>query len=151
MRIEISALGVEAVSRDLLRYADHATDLTPVMQNVADMLHDVERQQFASQGAHGSGGWAELADSTRRRKAALGQDPRILHATGALLESLTGGSGEVSVPRPDGLDFGSTLPYARLHQDGTSRMPARPPVQLAEQDRRKVIREIQRYILEGDR
>ena len=150
MRVVIDTLGVEAVSRDLLRWSDNATDLHDAMDEVLDLLRDSERRQFDSQGGYGSGGWAELAESTRKRKAALGQDPRILRATGALFDDMTGtGGSQIAIARSDGLDFGTTLPYAKVHQHGGGRVPQRPVVQLPERDRRQTIRIIQRYILDG--
>ena len=148
VRIVIDTLGVEAVSRDLLRWADRAVDVHDAMEDVLDLLRAAERDQFNSEGGSGSGGWEKLADSTLKRKAALGQDERILRATGALFDAVTkkGDDAEIAIPRSDGLDFGTTLAYAQYHPQGRG-VPKRPVVQLPEADRRQAIRIVQRYIV----
>lgn len=149
MQLIIDSLGVEAVSRDLLRFGDRARDLSGAMHDILDVIRASERRQFDTQGGDGSGGWQPLADSTRKSKAARGLDTRILRATGQLFDDMTGhGAGQIAVARHDGLDFGSTLPYAKVHQHGGGHVPQRPVVQLPERDRRTAVRIIQRYILD---
>ena len=151
MRVELTILGEDAVPRDLIGIGRAAVDLTPVMSDVADVLRSALTRQFDSEGRFGSGGWAPLAPSTVAAKQAAGLDPRILHATRRLRDSLTepGHPDQIAIARPDGLDFGSTVPYAAFHQHGTSRMPRRRPVQLPESMRRQIPRMIQRGIIIG--
>lgn len=145
IRLTIDTLGSEIVARELLRMAGRTDDLRPVMNGVADLLRDSTREQFDSQGASGSGGWKPLAASTVERKARAGLDPRILHATLALRESLTGtGGANIAISRRDGLDFGTTVEYAKYHST------SRPPVQLPERDRRSIVRLVQRYLIDGE-
>jgi phage gpG-like protein len=146
--LTIESLGDVVVDRELLRLAGRAGDLTFPMGRILDSLHRTTADQFASEGARGSGGWEPLAASTLDAKARSGIDPRILHATGALERSLTG-SGGIADAHPDGFDFGTRVPYAQFHQQGTSRMPARKPVQPTGADRRDWIKEVQNHIL-GD-
>jgi phage gpG-like protein len=151
VRITIDSLGQEVVAREILRpLGRRASDLRPAMDAALDIIRDAEGRQFDTQGADGSGGWAPLADSTVQRKARAGLDPRILHATGDLVASVTTDSGDnIGISRKDGLDFGTTLPYAGFHQTGTGRMPARPVVQLPERDRRQIMKVAQRYLVTG--
>lgn len=152
MRIVIDTLGEQAVVRELIGIGDRAVDLAPAMDPVMATMRRALTRQFDSQGVHGSGGWAPLAPATVARKRARGLDPRILHATRRLRDSLTerGHRDEVAVARHDGADFGTTVPYARHHQFGTSRMPRRRPVQLPEVDRRQIVRIIQRFVVTGE-
>jgi phage gpG-like protein len=50
------------------------------------------------------------------------------------MESLVtiGGDGNISETSHRGMLFGTDVEYAIFHQEGTSRMPARPPVGLSE-------------------
>jgi phage gpG-like protein len=152
VRLVIDTLGEQAVARDLLRFGHNAADVRPAMVQVLDLLRRAERRQFDSQGAYGSEGWPPLASSTVERKRREGLDPRILHATRRLRDSLTeAGHGEqIAIARHDGLDFGTTVEYARYHQHGTSRAPQRRVVQLPESDRREVVRIVQRHVV-GER
>lgn len=148
-QVIIDSLGVEVVNRDLHRWGDAAGDVSPAMPAVLDVLRAGERKQFDSQGAYGSGGWAALADSTRARKAGLGMDPRILRATGALFDAMTGhGGAQIAIARHDGADFGTTLNYARFHQQGRGQKK-RPVVQPPEYDRRQIVRIVQRHLVDG--
>lgn len=152
MRIVIDSLGEQAVARELIGIDARGLDMRPAMDDVLDMLRTSERRQFDSQGVYGSGGWAPLAAATIARKQRAGHDPRILHATHRLRDSLTerGNPEELALARRDGADFGSLVPYAGYHQTGTSHMPRRRPAQLPETDRRQVIRILQRYVIEND-
>ena len=95
--------------------------------------------------------WAPLADSTVESKSAAGLDPRILHATLALRESLTtGADGSFTVVNDNGLWFGTSIDYAKFHQKGTSRMPQRKVIEFNVANRRSFTREIQRYVARGE-
>lgn len=70
-------------------------------------------------------GWAALAESTIADKARQGYEvPAPLKRTGELAESI-GAETESHVDHVIGV-VGSTSPLAILHEQGTSRMPARP-------------------------
>jgi phage gpG-like protein len=151
MKLVIDTLGEQAVARDLLRFGQNAADVRPAMAQVLDLLRNVERRQFDSEGAYGSGGWAPLAASTIDQKRRQGLDPRILRATGRMRDSLTepGHPDQIAIARHDGLDFGTTDEKAARHQHGTARMPQRRVVQLPESDRREVVRILQRHVVSG--
>ena len=148
MDLRIDSLGEEIVSRSLLRLAGRAGDLEPAMESIVRQIRDGEERQFDTQGGYGSGGWPALAESTKAFKARNNLDPRILHATGELRRSLTSDSaGGFAVTRSDGLDFGTTVPYAKFHQAGGPNLPQRRPAQFPEQDRRQWVKTIQDHVL----
>lgn len=150
MKLEIDVNGDEQINRELLRFSDRAGDASPAFRRIAHEMRDQIGRQFASQGAVGSGGWAPLKPSTLAKKAAEGLSPNILQATGALMESLTSvGAGNREVVTRDSLIFGSSIPYGRYHQSGTSRMPKRRPIEFSETDRRGFMRTLQRYVVTG--
>lgn len=157
MRFRLDVHGETLVNRELERIGRRPTNAEPAFQAIAEDMLDITRSNFQSQGAARSGGWAALAESTKARKQAS-HDPtiranwnRILHATEALFKSLTqrGSADALLIVQPTWMAYGSLLPYARLHQTGTSRMPQRRPVQFNEFDKRQFIQRIQRYVLTG--
>lgn len=152
MRLDLEIFGDKQVDRELLRFRERADDMRPVFTALADDFLNMERAQFRSQGLFGSGGWAPLKQSTVDRKAAAGLDPRILHATLALYQSLTSSSDQHHVRRVtgDSLVVGTDLLYAGVHQNPvTSPLPQRRPVEFREQDRRAWIKALQSFLVNG--
>lgn len=148
MRLDFEVFGERQVSRDLLRLGNRAGNARPAFDAIADRLEGISAQQFDSQGGR-SRAWAPLADSTRRRKAALGLDHRILHATGELRRSLTGGPGGQRITTLNQIVYGTTVPYAGFHQAGGGHLPRRRVVDLTECDRKEMVQILQRYMLTG--
>lgn len=68
MRIVFEVAGDKQIEREILRTGDRVTDATPAWHRVVDLFRDETREQFASEGAHASGGWAPLSASTLRRR-----------------------------------------------------------------------------------
>ncbi len=150
MRIVLDVTGDVQLDRELLRFADRADDMTPVMGSLADDFLRVERQQFSSQGRF-SAGWAPLSPAYAARKSKKYPGAKILHATGDLEASLTrrGARNAVREVTRDSLLVGSTDPKVVYHQRGTENMPRRRPVELSAARRRAWVRAIQRYYTTG--
>lgn len=150
LRFTLDVLGETQVDRAFLRVSDAARNLTPLFERLVKELQEVEKLQFESEGAYGSGGWAELSEATIESKQRRGMDNGILRATNALYNSLTGsGSGSIVDVSAEWLRYGTAIPYAGFHQSGTSLMPQRRVVQLPEGERRNLVKIIQQYILTG--
>ncbi|MCA1571704.1 MAG: phage virion morphogenesis protein [Chloroflexi bacterium] len=150
LTFEVSVHGEKLVSRRILRLEHQALHAKPAFEAIGESLLRRERKLFATEGASGGQAWAPLAAATIRAKAGKGQDPRILRATGALHSSLTDRTDSRNLfdADDDGIVFGSRLPYARYHQHGTRRMPQRRPLQLKEQQKRDVLRILQRFLMQ---
>lgn len=151
MHIRLEVSGDVQVARDLLRFGDRGADLSPAYRVIGDDFLQLEERQFASEGSYASGGWAPLAQSTLTRKARLGLDMRILHATLRLRDSLTRQGAADSIRRitSDEVVLGTSVPYASFHQTGGERLPRRRPVELREADRRRWVKVIQRFLVTG--
>jgi phage gpG-like protein len=148
VQVLIDVFGDEQVNRRLLRFEDDVQDAIPAFREMAKLIRGSVYRQFYSDGAYASGGWVPLAPSTVAEKARRGLDPRILRATGKLFGSLTSGDpGHVERMGPREFVYGTTVPYAKFHQRGTRRMPRRPPLELRDQDRRELVRILQRHLL----
>lgn len=117
--------GILVDIEERLNGADYEQTLFPFLSTLEQTHADQFRSQQDSTGSR----WAPLAASTIRRK---GHD-RILFEKGRLEASLAGHSADsVRAVSHRGLLFGTQVEYALFHQDGTSRMPARPPVGMQE-------------------
>jgi phage gpG-like protein len=148
MRLSLEVYGDRQLDRKLLRFSDRVGDLEPVFTDLADDFLSIETRQFTSEGAFASGGWAPLADSTVRRR---GSAHPILDDHGDLRASLTDAAakGAIRDITSDSLFVGTDVDYAQYHQQGTSRMPRRRPVEFREADRRRWVKAIQRYLTTG--
>lgn len=147
MRISIDVLGEDRIEREFLRIGENATDLSAGFNAALDRLEAQAEEQFRSQGGQ-SGGWAPLAASTLRQKSTA----LILEETGALRASVTGGDGEIRDVRPDGADYGTTVPYAPYHHSKAPRshLPRRPLLEVDEALKRAMMRDLQRALFDGD-
>lgn len=112
------------------------------LAEVGDAVLEEIRAAFVvkSRGGTGSDGirWQDLKESTleRRRRKGIDHDRR-LEETGALLASLTPGTGDPDAARPanqvfdiepGGVTVGTQDEKASKHQDGWANVPARPIV-----------------------
>lgn len=145
MRIE--SFGDKQLTRDLLRISGNARDMTPAYDDAHKYLLQIESLQFATQGQF-SGGWQPLAASTSKAKAAAGLDPRILHATLRLRNSLTRANhpDHVYETRPDGFVFSTRVPYGVYHQKGQG-VPMRRPIQFSENVKQRVMKILQQHVM----
>lgn len=103
------------------------------------------RRRYSQASASPGNPWADLKPSTKynrlrgnftrtkgitkldRLRFAAGITLPILYDTGSLYSSFVPGEpGYSEFWWPDGVSFGSSIIYARYHQDGTKWMPARP-------------------------
>ena len=154
MLIHLEVAGDVQISRRILRVGKHATDARPAFAAIADFVMAETDRQFQTEGAHASGGWQPIKAATLRRKQQQGLDPRILHATHALRDSLTrkGDRNQILRIRRQELVFGSRLPYATVHQNprAGNPLPRRRPIELTERARRRIVKILQRWIITGE-
>ena len=144
--VRTTVTGEDTTERHLLSLGARANNPAPVLEAIAQMMRDRTEERFDAEGP----GWTPLAESTKRRKAAEGLDPRILHATLALRRSLTeDDAGGYTVILNNALIFGTSVPYARFHQKGEG-LPQRKVLDFDETDERAWSKAIQRWVVEGD-
>lgn len=146
--------GVEAFNRGFNRVEEAITDFRSVWPNVAKEFYAIEAGQFKSEGAQGaSGKWAPLSPAYAKYKAKAFPGGPILQATRSLFDSLTSPDALASIFRldRDEMVLGSKAEGAVYHQRGTSRMPARPPISLMQEDKRRMQKAIQVGLIEFTR
>lgn len=93
-----------------------------VFEEARMYLQTAYASNFASRGAE-VGGWAPYGSWS----AEAGQPARLVRS-GRLLESLTSLRGAPNDIGPKQATFGTNVPYAQFHQDGTRQMPMREVV-----------------------
>jgi phage gpG-like protein len=127
INIKLEITGDKYTAAALAEIEARMRDLRPYWAQVARVFYEEERRLFETQG---DGNWAQLSPRYRARKLREYPSTGILERTGDLRRSLVGGGGASSVffAQPLALTLGTRVPYARFHQFGTSRMPARPPI-----------------------
>jgi phage gpG-like protein len=138
------------------RVEKHIEDLRPVWDRVEKIFYRVEQEQFKSEGSKGrSGKWKPLSPEYKKRKEIEYPGANILYRTGALERSLTSKTDDtLLIKEKQEFGFGTRLFYAAFHQEGTSKMPARPPFDFSDSQRTDITKEIQKGLLEimkGDR
>lgn len=119
--IRFEETGGAAVEHDLLNFERRLEEPRAALLAVAELMRLAMAARFDDQP------WEPLAESTVAAKSAAGLDPRILHATLALRDSLTkpAAAGMVEVVSNRSLHFGTSIEYAPWLDKGTSSMPAR--------------------------
>jgi phage gpG-like protein len=152
--IHFTATGVAETEREMLGISGRAYNMEPALHLIALDMRDDERELFATSGASSGEPWAELKESTLRRKAALGYPSAILIASSDLEASLTEQGGDhVEEITPFGLTFGTSVPYAGFHQKGApnANIPQRKVLDFSELRIRAWTKTIQGYIVGVDR
>lgn len=149
MRFTYEVDGVVQFDRAFNRVSEHVSDLTPVWDRAEKAFYEIEREQFHSEGAAGRGGkWAPLTRPYAKRKAERYGVKPILRAGDQLFESLTRRTGStVLVKEPLEFAIGTSLPYAMFHQRGTSKMAKREPISWSNEQRTRMMKELQKGLL----
>jgi hypothetical protein len=100
-------------------------DLRPFWPLVVPLVTGWWRAQFATEGEFGGERWAPLSPLYAARKAIDHPGKKILEATGAMRRAASNPRRSVT---PTSLTLTIDDDKLEYHQDGTSRMPARPLV-----------------------
>ncbi|HID48327.1 MAG TPA: phage virion morphogenesis protein [Chromatiales bacterium] len=141
--IKIDDRGIQAALRRLQRQAG---DLTPAMRDIGEYLVQSTKERFAEGRAPDGASWAPNRPATLARKKGsrplIGESKRL--------------SGEIfHRPGRDGVEVGSALEYAAVHQFGAKKgkfgktqkgrpipwgdIPARPFLGLSDADRDEIV------------
>lgn len=148
--LDIELQGARLTRRKLLRGADAAANMKPVLWQIREDMFRIIRINFESQGRRGGGSWKYLDPKTVAAKQRQGLDPRILMAKLKLVHSLTrrGDRNMRSAVANDRIYLRSTLPYAETHEYGDEErgIPARPFIQFLPTDRVRWVKMCESYL-----
>lgn len=89
-----------------------------------DAIRPWLKRQFAMEGHGAHGRWKELSQPYAARKAKRWPGEKILSASGKMKRSLLAET-NMGTATPRTLLYGTDIKYARYHQTGTRKMPAR--------------------------
>lgn len=146
--IRISIDGEDQFARAFDRYDAQFDDLSNIWPDVRDEFWSIEKQQFRSEGVAGGDKWKPLSPAYAKAKLRRYGAKPILQATGDLYASLTGETGDTFYQTTKtSIEIGTTLPYARYHQHGTDKMPARPPIRFSKQQQENLSKVIQKALI----
>ena len=142
--IEIKLDNKEVESR-LLDLAKRSEKLRPLMKNIAGVFAYSTEENFQEEGRPDK--WTDLAKSTKKQRTKTGHYPgQILQVSGQLASSIS------TYYDNDSAVIGSNLDYAAIHQLGgqagknqSVTIPARPYLQLTEDDFEEIIQETEKY------
>lgn len=154
MKLNFELVGADGVQRAIFGGISALPDLRPAWVTVAQAMQEMEAEAFAVEGARrGLPVWAPLSERYRRWKERHFPGRKILELTGDLRRSLAEkGRGHRRILSPTFMLFGTMIrtkrgaPYAMFHQEGTRRMPARPPLRPASGDYDLWVRLVDAYI-----
>lgn len=143
--IEIKLDNKEVESR-LLDLAKRSENLRPLMKNIAGVFAYSTEENFKEEGRPDK--WADLAESTKKQRTKTGHYPgQILQVSGQLASSIS------TYYDNDSAVIGSNLDYAAIHQLGgqagknqSVTIPARPYLQLTQDDFEEIIQETEKYL-----
>jgi phage gpG-like protein len=148
--ITIETLGDERFIRAFNRVGEEVKDFSEPFETIYQDFAALEERRFLAQGwppAH----WAPLSPEYAAWKQRHFPGRPILVLSGRMRAAF----GNVDGSSFDALKeifethatFGTVLPYPIYHQTGTSKMPARRPVHLEEEDKRRWALIIQRWAI----
>lgn len=144
MNVNVSVEGQRELIAAFEKVQDGVADLRKlnIWLKVRQAFYRVIKGQFADEGSGRSGKWQELSSPYKEIKAKKYGNKPILQATGRLYRGMTGGSGTYVEEKATEMTVGTKVPYAGHHQKGTRKMPARPIVDLTDEQEQQVLEPI---------
>jgi len=148
-QLKFEVAGDVQLNRAFSRFTEDVKDFSEPLQEMVDDFHKViEPKQFSSEGSRGSHGWARLSTDYGAWKAKNYPGRKILVLTGLMQESLFGENPwAIEEVKPLEMTVGTKLPFALYHQQGTTKMPARPVIDLTESDKTRWTKFVQAYVV----
>jgi phage gpG-like protein len=144
VHLKITITGTEQAHRVMMGFAERATDASPAFEDIKTSFIEHEEKWFASEG---DGTWPALSRDYEHWKSRHFPGKPILELTGHLKDTAT--QPDISIIEPMYAIFGTGDPIARYHQDGTSKMPARPVIEMDDETIDDWAKILQRHIVEG--
>lgn len=146
--IRLTFYGDTQLDRTLVRFSDHAQDARPAWRAIRREFIKLEKEQFATEGLVGSGGWRALSEPYATWKARHYPGKTILRRTDELYRSLTVGPA-INVVERGFMLIGSDVEHGAFHQSGGPNLPKRPPVELPGSARVSFVKILQEYLVTG--
>ena len=150
--VSIQTLGAERFVRGFNRFEAEMRNLSEPFGVIAEDFAEITERNFGAQGTPEK--WRPLSPKYAKWKSRVRPGRQILVFDGTMYASLRGvrngtGPGTIRQIYPKRAEFGTMVPYAIYHQTGTRKMPARKPVQLTEEDKKRWGRIIHEWAVKG--
>lgn len=127
------------VMETLKPVASKVDNMSPVMRQIAGDMLDAVHENFDKEGRPDK--WAPLAPSTIKRLTKKGKTGKMLNRSAAgLWHSIRPESDATSA------QVGTNKMYAGFLQLGTVKMPARPFLVLTDEDKRRIVMKLEKYL-----
>lgn len=150
--VSVRVPGAYGFTVALSRFGSEVQDFTEFWEGRFKIWWYALRQlDYAAAGGTTGSMWAPLSDDYRKWKNRHYPSAPLLVLRGPMKASLIApdAPGSVWRPSPRSLEVGSSVPYAIYHQNGTGRMPARPPIRFAQVDRERLGKLLQQHVAEA--
>lgn len=135
LRLRLTISGQDRLAAAFNRLARSIQNYRPAWPDITAVYRQMMQEQFDRQGARGGGKWAPLSPAYKRWKETVAPGQPILVLGGRLKASMVGQTADtIQDYRPLDVTLGTIVPYAKYHQTGTRKMPARPPIVLRPRD-----------------
>lgn len=144
--LTVSVAGNVVLARGIERFTEGISDFRPAFEEMRTDFMQVETEQFATEGGRSGQPWPPLSPTYAAWKAKHYPGAPILQLTRTMLAQLSAGTGMQIDMQPMSLRMTPLVPWAKWHQTGTARMPARPPVVLTETDKTRWMKILHRYV-----
>lgn len=146
LNIQIS--GVQEAVIELDNLVRRSSNLSAPFQRFQKYWFDAIDQSFADGGDPVE--WPALSPAYESWKARAFPGQPIMRASDRLYDSLTSQTSDtIWRVGPRSIEFGSRVPYFEFHQEGTSRMPARPVLTFPDSAAKKLVEMVETYVLTG--
>lgn len=146
MPIEITVAGVNTLKAELTALIKRVDNPREALLALIEDFHQIEIEQFETEGARGGTRWAPLSPEYAGRKARQGYSGGILVRKGTLRRSLTqrGARFSRTTIRRRSLEIGTSDPVALYHQFGR---PMRPVIVITKADDARWLRIVGNYVM----
>lgn len=137
MELEFEVIGFDGVIKLLQRLSNNIEDQTSAFEKIRNSFHNIQKEQFQTEGARGaSGKWKPLNSTYDRFKKSRHPGKSINEITGRLRESFTRTDAEGNIERmtKDTLEMGSNIKQAVWLHEGRKFYPQRKLIDLREDD-----------------
>lgn len=140
VRFTAKIAGFEQFDRVFTKVRDSIVNWQPIFEEMAKAFYEQQELQFEKEGAFGDlSGWKPLTEKYYSWKQKKFPGTKTLELTGKLRESLTkqGAEGNITEINPLSMRIGTNLKtkngytLGTLHQLGTKKMVARPPLRFS--------------------
>lgn len=143
MQISVKVEGLSKVQQKLKVTADKLHSLKPFWQTVGMYVQrQTIKERFDKEKSPDGQKWKPLTESTnrRRKKRHKRENMKILQDTGELRRSIAYEAND------DSVRVGSKLKYARTHQFGRGKIPARPFLGVTESEKEHITSMFSQYL-----